>query len=228
MSTKNRAEGVELTARPEGAPEVPASATLQAAEIRPRTRRDQLLEALEGVTSVMLNTSREIIFTIRSNFIDSRSQIIFNVDSRHPNAVFGRESVPVLDQMPDHALEAIWRGLTLGSLINTSVTGPIARTTDYKPLQTHSRVANGMDPVKACGEAVETLNELLKGPSTTAHKDPEGVVIDMLRNRYYGEYKVLVALQYLEQCGRRRPRILTTLEDWIQDCHEKRGVTLES
>ena len=52
--------------------------------------------------------------------------------------------------------------------------------------------------------------------------------LDLIKDRYYGEYKVLVALQYLAQCGRRRPRILTTLEDWILDFHEKRGIPLES
>ena len=42
--------------------------------------------------------------------------------------------------------------------------------------------------------------------SRVDHKDPEGAILNQIRTRYQGEYKVLVALQYLEQCGHRRPR----------------------
>ena len=232
MSTK-KYEGVELTPRlaenqVENAREILQEATSELRTAPPPDRREQLLEALKGIKSVRFNSSREIIFSIRSNWVDNRSRIIFHLDRRRPTATFGQEDVPALEALPTHALEAIWRGLQLGSLVDTSDSAPVTQPPDYRPLSGSARVSKGLDPVKACSETSEMLHELLKGPSRVDHKDPEGAILEQIRNRYHGEYKVLVALQYLEQCGRRRPRILTTLEDWIQECHEKRGVTLES
>ena len=223
MTNNKKNDGMELTPRSEMES---ANLMAAAAEIRPLSRRDQLLEMLQDVSSVLLNTSREVIFTIRSNWTDNRSKVVFNLDRRHPSATFGRNGCPSLSDLPTHALEAIWRGVQLGSLMSN--TASTTHNPDYRPIGGFSRVNKGLDPVKACGEGVESLYELLKGPSKTDHKDPEGSVLDQIRDRYYGEYKVLVALQYLEQCGRRRPRIITTLEDWIQECHEKRGVSLDN
>lgn len=191
-------------------------------------RREQLLELLKDIRSVRFNSSREIIFSIRSSWVDSRSRIIFHLDRRRPSATFGQGGAPALTEMPTHALEAIWRAVQMGTLVNASENAPATQPPDYRPLSGAARVPKGLDPVKACSETSDMLHELLKGPSRVDHKEPEGAILEQIRNRYHGEYKVLVALQYLEQCGRRRPRILTTLEDWIQDCHEKRGLQADN
>lgn len=227
MSAKNQAPDLQPRAGDE-ADQNAAAATQPPAPQRATTKRDLLLEQLAGVTTVMLNVSRDPIFTIRSNWIDNRSSVLFSVDRRNPSATFGRNGHPALADMPQHALEQISRAIALGTLIDTTRTGAPTRPQDYRPISGRIRVEKGMDPVKNSGLNSETLFELLKEPKQGENKDPQGFVLNRIRESYREDYRVLVALQYLEQCGQRRPRLLSTLEDMIQTLHDQRGIPLEN
>ena len=179
---------------------------------------------LTGLQAIQLNVAREVIFNVRSEWTDSQSKVLVGLNRRDPVAVFGQNGVPSLNEIPEHGLKIIASALQLGTIIAVSKDAITSfKIPEYHKSEVHSRVEGGKDPVLSSGFEATELEVLLTPPSATDSIDPEGDIINKIKtSKVLSERKGVVALAYLEECSRRRSRVLVFLEDVINSFGDTR------